>query len=115
VTVIRRRGATLTRMLQTRCRSARRRAKQECVPFGLFGAEAIDVPLLALWNKQEGRGHYTREPLGHAPAHNWVVSIERFRKAGGYIWSNICLEVFEANTQRQWSRGFADAIWGDVA
>ena len=49
------------------------------------------------------------------PFENWVVSIERFKKEHGYVSGNICLEVFEANTQKQWSTEFADAVWGVVA
>ena len=67
-----------------------------------------------MWNGQNGRGYYTQIPIGHKPAQNWVVSIERFMKASGYIPSNICLEVFEANTQKQWTKEFADSVWGDV-
>ena len=106
-----RRDATLARILQTRRKSAKHRAKQEGAPFGLDRVEVLQD----MWNVQSGRGYYTQIPLGHVPFENWVVSIERFKKEHGYVSGNICLEVFEANTQKQWSTEFADAVWGVAA
>ena len=82
------------------------------MPFDLGGVEAKDALLRFLWNRQNGRGFYTRIPLGCSPSKDWVVSIERITKQGGYTLGNICLEVFEANTPKQWSKQFADELWG---
>jgi hypothetical protein len=105
-------NATLIGCLQTRRNAGIRRAKAEKVPCNIQGRERRDKLLSKKWVAQGGRGFYTRIPLRHVPTKNWVVSIERLTKEGGYTAENTVLEVFESNTPRQWSIEFADAIWG---
>jgi hypothetical protein len=79
-----------------------------------FGFEGLGK-LHAKWVAQRGRGFYTNIPLCHAPTRNWVVSLERLDQDDPrYSDENTVLEVYEANTQVQWSRGFADAVMGAV-
>ncbi len=99
-------------LLQVRRADAKKRAALKSVPYELQGCERLDGLLTTMWNQQQGRGIYTRIPLGSKPTYDWVVSIERIEKEKGYVPSNIALEVFEANTKRQWTRAFADAVWG---
>ena len=99
-------------LLQSRRLDAKRRATRKNVPYGLQGHERSDTLLRAMWNQQQGRGIYTRVPLCCTPTHDWVVSLERLEKEKGYVPGNIALEVFEANTAKQWTREFADALWG---
>ena len=108
------RSSTVVGLLQERRKSAKGRARTENVPYALGGLEAKDGLLQWMWTSQNGRGIYTQIPLCIIPTMKWVVSIERFHKGKGYVPDNIGLEVFEANTQKQWSKEFADMLWGPV-
>ena len=102
-------------VLQVRRLSAKQRAESESVPYSLHGHESKDGLLQKMWRDQNGRGYYTHLPLHITVNGEWVVSIERFKKELGYTVENICLEVFEANTQVQWSKDFANSIWGPLS
>jgi len=102
-------------VLQVRRLSAKQRAESESVPYSLYGHESKDGLLQKMWRDQNGRGYYKHLPLHITVNGEWVVSIERFKKELGYTVENICLEVFEANTQVQWSKDFASSIWGPLS
>ena len=67
-----------------------------------------------MWQVQKLICFYTRLTMCHIPQSNWVASLERRTPKYGYVQGNVVWVVNEANTPYQWSRAFAEEIWGPL-
>jgi hypothetical protein len=102
--------------IQIRISGATTRTAQKNVDRALAGRPALPPCNLTiehldeLWRGAGGECHYSGVAMSRAANSAWVASLERLDQ--GYARGNVVWTCGECNTRRQWSRDFAESVWG---
>lgn len=87
--------ATLDKVLQIRCQTAKQRAKRKGLKFDITPEFLLDM-----WDRQNGRCYYSNLPMSFDRNDLYTVSIDRIDSNGGYTKNNVVLSCWSINSAK---------------